>query len=48
MRQNLRREHPGASDAEIELRIREWLLKRPGAEEGDASGRPCRRPSLDR
>ncbi len=47
MRQNLRREHPGASETEIELLIREWLQRRPGAEEGDASGRPCRRPALD-
>lgn len=47
MRQNLRREHPGADEAEIELLIREWLLKRPGAEEGDASGRACRRAAFE-
>jgi len=47
MRQNLRREHPGAGEAEIELLIREWLQRRPGAEEGDASGRPCRRPAFE-
>lgn len=29
MRQNLRRRHPEASDAEIEERLRAWLLDRP-------------------
>lgn len=47
MRQNLRREHPGANDAEIEQLIREWLLERPGAEEGDATGRRCRRTAFE-
>ena len=37
-RQNLRRKHPTASDAEIEAWVREWLLRRPGAEHGDADG----------
>jgi Rv0078B-related antitoxin len=27
MRQNLRRQHPGASDAEIERRLLSWLRK---------------------
>ncbi|MFW5967651.1 MAG: hypothetical protein ACOCV2_09050 [Persicimonas sp.] len=36
----LRREHPDASDAEINRRFKEWLLDRPGAEFGDAEGRP--------
>jgi len=27
MRQNLRRQHPGASDAEIERRLLSWLHK---------------------
>jgi len=29
MRQNLRRRHPEASDAEVEERLRAWLLDRP-------------------
>jgi hypothetical protein len=37
-RQNLRRRYPGASSQEISRRLREWLLQRPGAEHGDASG----------
>jgi hypothetical protein len=36
MRQNLRRAHPQADDAAIE----ELLRTRPGAEHGDAVGRP--------
>ena len=40
MRGNLRRSHPEASDEEIDLRLREWLLDRPGAESGDCGGRP--------
>ncbi|MGH9202908.1 MAG: hypothetical protein ACRD2A_16915 [Vicinamibacterales bacterium] len=39
MRQNLRRAHPDASDAEIEDRLQQWLCDRPGAELGDCSGR---------
>lgn len=38
MRQNLRRRNPDASEAEIEELFRRWLLERPGAEHGDASG----------
>ncbi|MGE0462143.1 MAG: hypothetical protein AB7Q16_12305 [Vicinamibacterales bacterium] len=34
-RQAIRREHPDASEAEIELRLARWLHKRPGAEHGD-------------
>lgn len=45
MRQNLRRRNPEATDEEIEQGIREWLRRRPGAEHGDAEGRPG---SLDR
>jgi hypothetical protein len=45
MRQNLRRRNPAASDEEIERGIGEWLHRRPGAEHGDAEGRPG---SLDR
>jgi hypothetical protein len=44
MRQSLRRRYPGASDAEIEQRLVEWLLTRPGAEFGDAEGRPVEWP----
>ncbi len=40
MRQNLRRHHAKDSDAEIEARIVRWLRTRPGAEHGDAVGRP--------
>jgi hypothetical protein len=39
MRQNLRRRHPGATDVEIERRLREWLHERPGADSGDCPGR---------
>jgi len=34
-RQAIRREHPGASEAEIESRLARWLHERPGAEHGD-------------
>ena len=40
MRQNLRRRHPDASDAEIDRRLGEWLSERPGAEFGDGEGTP--------
>jgi hypothetical protein len=40
MRQTLRREHPDLSPAEIETLLLEWLQERPGAELGDALGRP--------
>lgn len=43
MRQNLRRRNPGASEEEIEEGIRQWLRRRPGAEDGDGVGRPGRR-----
>ncbi|HET7486585.1 MAG TPA: hypothetical protein VFJ85_01555 [Acidimicrobiales bacterium] len=36
MRQNLRRRHPGASEVEIDARLRRWLADRPP----DAPGRP--------
>jgi hypothetical protein len=39
MRQNLQRRHPEATDAEIERRLKAWLLERPGAEAGDCPGR---------
>ena len=37
-RQNLRRRHPDASREEIGSLLNAWLLHRPGAEHGDASG----------
>jgi hypothetical protein len=40
MRQNLRRRHPHANDAEIDRLLMAWLRHRPGAEAGDAIGRP--------
>jgi hypothetical protein len=40
MRQRLRRKHAGASEEEIDGMVRAWLLHRPGAELGDAVGRP--------
>lgn len=40
MRQNLRRDNPDASEEEIDRRLQAWLHERPGAEAGDAVGRP--------
>jgi hypothetical protein len=40
MRQNLRRRHPEHSESKIEELVIEWLQHRPGAELGDAWGRP--------
>ena len=40
MRQKLRRESPEAADREIEAQLQQWLADRPGAEYGDAAGRP--------
>jgi len=39
-RQTLRREHPDLSDEEIDSLLADWLRTRPGAEHGDAEGRP--------
>jgi hypothetical protein len=39
-RQNLRRRYPAATAEEIEERLVAWLHERPGAEHGDAAGRP--------
>jgi len=44
MRQKLRREHPEWTEAQVEARLVEWLRERPGAEHGDAEGRPGRWP----
>jgi hypothetical protein len=39
-RQQLRRRHPTADEAEIDRLFRAWLQERPGAEHGDGVGRP--------
>ena len=44
-RQRLRRQQPGASEAELDAGIAAWLSARPGAEFGDAPGRPVDRVS---
>ena len=41
MRQKLRRDHPDLADHEVEARLGSWLRERPGAEFGDAVGRPA-------
>lgn len=38
MLQNLRRRHPDADEPTIHEMFQQWLLERPGAEHGDASG----------
>jgi hypothetical protein len=40
MRQTLRRRDPEATEEEINVRLEQWLLDRPGAESGDCQGRP--------
>jgi len=44
MRQKLRRDHPDLGDREIDARVKAWLRERPGAEFGDAVGRPVSWP----
>lgn len=44
MRQNLRRRHPDESETEVDTRLLAWLHHRPGAEYGDAAGRPVELP----
>jgi hypothetical protein len=47
LRQRFRREHPEMSAGDIETRVEEWRLRRPGAELGDGEGVPVpwpRRP----
>jgi hypothetical protein len=44
MRQTLRRRHPDLGETEIEARLVAWLRERPGAELGDAPGRPAAWP----
>jgi hypothetical protein len=48
MREKLRREHPGLSPREIEAKLVAWLQTRPGAEFGDAAGRPVPWPRRSR
>jgi Rv0078B-related antitoxin len=43
-RAQLRREHPHATDDEIEALLIAWLHTRPGAERGDSWGRPISWP----
>jgi hypothetical protein len=42
-RSRLRRLHPDVSDAEIDEKVRSWMLSRPGAALGDGVGRPSSR-----
>lgn len=43
MRENLRRRNPDATAETIEALLTEWFATRPGAEHGDAEGRPIDR-----
>jgi hypothetical protein len=43
-RAQLRREHPDATDEDIEALLVAWLETRPGAERGDGWGRPISWP----
>ena len=40
VRQRLRREQPGLSEAELDASVDEWRRARPGAPDGDATGHP--------
>lgn len=40
MRQRLRRLHPEWTDSGVDAEIGKWLRDRPGAQSGDAVGRP--------
>jgi hypothetical protein len=44
LRQRIRREAPHLGDAEVEARLAAWFRERPGAEHGDAAGRPVAWP----
>ena len=46
-RVNLRRRHPEATAAELEQRLRMWLLERPGAPLGDCDGVEVRRHRVE-
>jgi hypothetical protein len=41
MRHRIRRQNPDLDEAEVEARLVAWLQTRPGAEHGDAAGRPA-------
>jgi len=43
VRARLRRQHPDATEADLDARVEAWLTERPGAEGGDAVGRPSAR-----
>ena len=45
-RAQLRREHADATDEQIERMLVSWLQTRPGAEHGDAWGRPISWPPV--
>lgn len=47
-RQNLRRRHPDATEAELDALLQRWLEHPAGAEHGDAVGRPVSWPRGDR
>ncbi|MCM3878242.1 MAG: hypothetical protein NEA02_17725 [Thermoanaerobaculia bacterium] len=40
LRQRLRRDHPAASEGDIDAMVGSWYAERPGAELGDAKGVP--------
>jgi hypothetical protein len=44
LRQKIRRARPHATDAELDEHVARWLHARPGAEHGDAEGRPIAWP----
>ena len=44
MKQNLKRRHPDLSSEQLQGKLVSWLQNRPGAEHGDAPGRPGRWP----
>jgi hypothetical protein len=48
VRQRICREHPDLSQVEVEARLVAWLESRPGAEHGDADGRPVQWPRMPR
>jgi hypothetical protein len=48
VRARLHREHPRATDAEVERLLESWLSTRPGAEHGDGVGRVVAWPRVPR
>jgi Rv0078B-related antitoxin len=44
MLQKLRRQHPEATESELDARLQSWMRTRPGAEHGDCVGRPVAWP----